>query len=370
MPTLSSTPNKRCIMIQTCMNEKEFEFLTNLLQARGPSGYEEKPQQVFLDYCGQFADDTGSDSYGNSWAAVGPKDAPVILVAGHGDEIGLIVNRVEENGFVRFFAIGGVDPAILIARRVWVQANNGELVAGVVGALPIHLQDKDSADKTPKIWDLFLDVGATSADEAKAMGVSVGCHATLQETWMLMPGNRIVSRALDNRIGVFAAARAIQILAPIADTLPFRVVAVSTVQEEIGAIGAEMVTRRFCPTACIVVDVTHATDVPGCNQNRYGAVSLGRGPTITHGAANHRGLLQHLLQTADQQKINLQHEAANRYTGTDTDHMYRRLEGVPSVLVSLPNRYMHTTAEMSSLDDLVQIPQLVAAAIKTMPTEI
>lgn len=350
---------------QSALRAESFRFLTALLESRGPSGFETEPQQVFTDYTRSFAQSQGTDSYGNAWAAVGPAEAPVVLVTGHGDEIGLIINRVEDNGYLRVFPIGGVDPQTLIARRAWIVGTDGRRHTAVVGALAIHLQDKENP-KVPKLWDLFLDVGADSAAAVAEMGIRVGCWATLQESWQLLPNNRIISRALDNRIGVFAAAETLRLLAEDTAKLQHRVVAVSTVQEEIGGVGAEMVARRLKPSRAFVVDVTHATDVPGANHARHGYCKLGGGPAITHGAANHRALLAHVIRTAEDLKIPLQHEAANRYTGTDTDNIYRRMEGVPSVLVSLPNRYMHTTAEMSSLQDLEQIPRLLAGAIRAL----
>jgi endoglucanase len=226
----------------------------------------------------------------------------------------------------------------------------------------VHLQDRTSERKPPKIEDLFIDCGFTDAAQA-AQAAPIGTPITLASTFTRLGTALATSRVFDNRIGIFSAAETLRRVAKHRKKLRVRLVALSTVQEEIGTVGAEFATRTIDPDIALCVDVCHGTDVPGINQAKYGKVTLGGGPTVTHGTANHPLLVRRLVETARRWGIPLQHEASSRFTGTDTDAIYRATRGIPSALVSLPTRYMHTPSEVIHLGDLEHLVQLLTHTV-------
>ena len=344
------------------MDEKAKAFLFDLLNTPSPSGFEVEGQRKWAGYVRAWADRVESDVYGSVWATLdglGSDEAPRLLLEAHADEIGLMVSHVADDGFLRVRPIGGSDRALARGRRVRVLGSEGP-VMGVVGNTAIHLREKED-EQVPKWHELFVDVGAASADEVAARGIRVGHPAVFDEAVEeLMPG-RLVGRALDNRIGGFIIA---QVLARLAEA-PVRpaatVYALNAVQEEIGGHGAQMATYRLRPTLAVVLDVTHATDSPGIEQTRHGKVTLGGGPSVTHGSSNHPKVVERLLEVAEGEGILLQHEAASRRTGTDTDTIFTTHSGVPSALVSLPMRYMHSTVETVDLEDVERCVRLLTA---------
>jgi len=345
----------------SALHQDAEQFLTRLLERRGPSGFEHDVQQAWIAYVQPHADRIETDAYGNVWAVLEPADAgndiPTVMVTGHGDEIGLMVNLIEASGLVRVVPIGGVDPAVLPGRRV-VLGGAGEPRLGVIGAVPIHLKDRRKEPKPPKIEELFVDFGFADETEA-AEHVRVGEPLTLADTMQHLHGDRVVSRAFDNRVGIFSAAEAFVRAARRKQELRTRLVALSTVQEEIGGAGALTATRSIHPDVAFVVDVTHATDIPGVSEAKHGRVAMGGGPATTHGTSNHRKLIARLTEIAEKHRLPLQYEASSRFTGTDTDQIYKATAGVPSALLSLPCRYMHTPAEVVDLGDLEHLVQLL-----------
>lgn len=339
--------------------------LQELVSLCAPSGYETPVQDLFARTLKGIADELHCDPYGNTWAVLNPprgiKNAPLVMISGHGDEIGLMVKHIEESGLLRVTAIGGVDPKILPSRRVRILTRKGPIL-GVIGATAIHLQDRNEQPKPQKMEELYVDCGFQSREEAIQL-TPVGTPMVVAEDFLLLRNNRAIGRALDNRIGVFTAMEVFQRVARKRNELKVRLVALSTVQEEIGGAGALVVTRTINPDLAFVVDVTHATDTPGISKERFGNVQLGKGPTITHGSVNHPILVDHIKEVARRLRIPLQEEAADRYTGTDTDYIMRSTRGIPSALVSLPNRYMHTPAEMIDLSDLEYLSRLLSSAI-------
>lgn len=344
------------------------EFLERLIETRGPSGFEANVQKVWTSRVRDVADKIHSDAYGNCWAELlpsKPKDnLQTVVVSGHADEIGMMINHFETNGLLRIVPVGGVDAAIMSGRRVIVHTDDGD-IPGVIGAVPIHLQEQKTERKTPTIDRLFVDCGFTSDKEAKKQ-VRIGNVITPADNMMRVGKSRIVARATDNRIGIFSAAEVLRRLAARRKELAVRVVALSTVQEEIGLCGAQFVTRTIQPDLAFVVDVTHATDVPEVSQAKHGKVEMGKGPTITHGTSNHPKLVRRLMDVAAKHKLPLQQEASSRFTGTDTDAIYKATTGIPSALISLPNRYMHTPAEMVDLEDLETLIQLLVATVLSL----
>jgi endoglucanase len=283
------------------------------------------------------------------------------MLEAHADEIGFMINHVTEQGFLHISRIGGSDRAVLRGRRVRILGKNGP-VHGVLANTAIHM--RDTKDEKYSEWhDLVIDIGVGSREDVEARGIRVGHAAVLDEgAEELWPG-RLVGRALDNRIGGFIIAEVMRRLAAEADRPAWTVYAVNAVQEEIGGHGAKMVAYRIAPQAALVLDVTHATDTPGITAAKHGAVKIGHGPTLTHGSANHPRLVERLEDVAADRSITVQHEATSRFTGTDTDDIYISRSGVPSALVSLPMRYMHSPVEMVDLDDVAHLIDLLTAFI-------
>lgn len=341
------------------MRESSLRFLKKLIATPSPPGHEARAQRVWLDYVGEFADETYTDAYGNAVAVLNKGGEPRLMVAGHADEIAMAVNYVDENGFIYVRRLGGVDPAITRAQRIMIHTRRGE-VRGVVGNLAPHLTKDDSEPKPPKIHDLFIDIGARNRKETLRL-VRVGDPITLVDEFELLRNDLAISRAFDNRIGNFAVAESLRLLARNGGKLAPEVSAVSNIMEEVGLFGARQIAYSLKPDVALVVDVTHATDYPGVSKIQHGDIAVGKGPTLTHGGCNHKDVVTRLETVARQMRIPIQHEAISATSGTDTDVIFWTRGGIPSALISLPNRYMHSPVEIVSLKDLAQIPELIAA---------
>jgi endoglucanase len=281
------------------------------------------------------------------------------MLAAHADEIAMTVNFITEQGFIYVRRVGGIDPAITKAQRVTIHSRRGP-VRGVVGNTAPHLTRQEGEPKPPKIHDLFIDIGAASRDEAEKL-VRVGDPITLADEFELLRGDLAIARAFDNRVGTFAVAETLRLLQPHATKLKAEICAVSNIQEEVGCLGARQIAYSLKPDVALVVDVTHATDYPNVSQAQHGDIKIGKGPALTHGGPNHREVVARLEKLAAAERIPLQHEAISSTSGTDTDVIFWTRGGIPSALISLPNRYMHSPVEVVSLKDLVQIPRLMAA---------
>lgn len=340
------------------MRAESLQFLESLVNTPSPSGNEARGQRVWLDYAEPFADETFSDAYGNCVAVLNKGGSPRVMLAAHADEIAMAVNFIDKGGFIYVRKLGGVDAAITKAQRVVIHTKAGP-VKGVVGNVAPHLMKDEGERKAPKIHDLFIDVGASSRREAEKL-VSIGDPITLADQFELLRGDLAVARAFDNRIGTFAVAEALRILSADKRRLKAEVCAVSNIMEEVGLLGARQIAYSLKPDVALVVDVTHATDYPTVNQAQHGDVHVGKGPTLTHGGCNHREVVARLEAVADKRKIKLQHEAMSATSGTDTDVIFWTRGGIPSALISLPDRYMHSPVELVSLKDLEQIPELLA----------
>lgn len=341
------------------MRDESLKFLETLLNTPSPSGHEHRGQRVWLDYVKKFADETYTDAYGNAVATLNKGGSPRIMLAGHADEIGMTVNFINKEGFIYVRKLGGVDPAITKAQRVIIHTKKGP-VKGVVGNIAPHLMKHEPGDrKAPRMEELFIDIGAPNREAALEL-VQIGDPITLAAGFELLRNDLAVSRAFDNRIGTFSVAEALRILSKDRKKLKAEVCAVSNIMEEVGLLGARQIAYSLKPDVALVVDVTHATDSPTVNQCQHGDVKLGKGPAITHGGCNHPEVVARLEEVAEKAKIKLQHEAMSATSGTDTDVIFWTRGGIPSALVSLPNRYMHSPVEVVSLRDLEQIPQLLA----------
>jgi putative aminopeptidase FrvX len=341
------------------MRDQSLTFLKTLVNTPSPVGYEARGQRAWLDYVGQFADETFSDAYGNCVAVLNKGGSPRLMLAGHADEIAMAVNYINEEGFIYVRKLGGVDAAITKAQRVVIHARSGP-VKGVVGNVAPHLMKEEKDAKPPKIHDLFIDIGVENRKEAEKL-VRIGDPITLTDEFDLLRNGLVVARAFDNRIGTFAVAETLRLLKQSKAKPHAEVCAVSNVQEEVGLLGARQIAYSLKPDVALVVDVTHATDYPTVSKAQHGDVKVGRGPTITHGGCNHPEVVLRLEEVAQARKIPLQHETVSSTSGTDTDAIFWTRGGIASGLVSLPNRYMHSPVEVVSLKDLEMIPELLAA---------
>jgi putative aminopeptidase FrvX len=340
------------------MRDESLNFLKTLVNTPSPTGHEVRGQRVWLDYAKKFADETYSDAYGNCVAVLNKGGSPRLMLAAHADEIAMGVNFIDPEGFIYVRKMGGIDPAITKAQRVIIHTRNGP-VKGVVGNVAPHLTKMEDERKLPKMHDLFIDIGVGSAKEAREL-VQIGDPITLNDEFDLLRNDLAVARAFDNRIGTFAVAEALRLLQDSKGKLKAEVCAVSNVQEEVGLLGARQIAYSLKPDIALVVDVTHATDYPTVNKAQHGDTKVGQGPAITHGGCNHAEVVARLEQVAKTKKINLQHEAMSNSSGTDTDVIFWTRGGIPSALISLPNRYMHSPVEVVSLKDLEKIPELMA----------
>ncbi len=342
------------------MRDESLKFLQTLVNTPSPSGHEVRAQRVWLDYVSKFADETYTDAYGNAVAVLNKGGSPRVMLAGHADEIGMTVNFIDKDGFIYVRKLGGVDPAITKAQRVTIHSRKGS-VRGVVGNVAPHLTKGDGDRKSPKIEDLFIDIGVSSRQEAEKV-VQIGDPITLVDEFEMLRGDLAIGRAFDNKIGTFSVAEALRLLSEKKKGgLKAEISAVSNIMEEVGLLGARQIAYSLKPDCAIVIDVTHATDYPTVNQQQHGDVKMGKGPTITRGGCNHPEVVARLEKVARQEGIKLQYEAMSATSGTDTDVIFWTRGGIPSALVSLPNRYMHSPVEMIHLRDLEKIPQLLAA---------
>lgn len=333
-------------------------FLERLLDTPGPSGFESAPARAWREEAARFASVRG-DVHGNSMATVdGGGGGPTIMLAGHIDEIGVIVQHVDDDGYVYVAPIGGWDVQVLVGQRIRFIGADGD-VLGVVGKKPIHLLRADDREKASKLADLWVDIGSTSAKETTAR-LNVGDAGVIDSRMLRFPNNRIVSRSIDDRIGAFVVLEALRRYAEKPGAA--RVVATATTQEEIGyrGGGAGVSAAAIGAQMAIVVDVSFATDHPGIEKKELGHHPIGSGPVLTRGSIISPVAFRLLRETADELSIPYTLQAAGRDTGTDADAIHIAREGIATALVSVPNRYMHSPNELVSLDDVDHTATLIA----------
>ncbi|MDT8436475.1 MAG: M42 family metallopeptidase [Gemmatimonadota bacterium] len=335
------------------------DTLRRLLDAPGPSGFETAAAAAWRDEAERFADRVWSDVHGNSFAEIRPDGAPVVMLAGHIDEIGLIVHYIDDDGFLWVQGVGGWDPQVLVGQRVDILAREGP-VTGVVGRKAIHLIRREDGDKAVKLKELWIDIGAASGDEARAR-VAVGDVAVIRSDTLELANGLLAARSIDDRVGAAVVLEALRLAA--AGDCRARVVAVATVQEEIGYIaggGARTGAYGVRPDVGIVVDVTHATDHPTVDRKEHGDVKLGGGPVLSRGAALNPVVLRRLVEAAEATGIDVQLQALPSMTGTDADAVRMSRAGVATGLVSVPDRYMHSPNQIVSLEDVEKAAELIA----------
>jgi len=348
------------------MTDDDRDFLFRLLESQSPTGFEMPGQRVWAEWIGRHAGGVDCDAYGSTWASLPGAGERVVMLAAHADEIGFMIKHIDDKGFIRLDRIGGSDVATARGRRLSILGDKGP-VSGIIGNVAIHLRRDDSdKEKAPAVHELWVDIGASNAAEVAALGLRVGHPAVYQDGPLELAHRRLVGRALDNRLGGYIIAQAMKRVAAATAKPAFTLVCLNAIQEEIGGHGAMMATYRLRPEVCICIDVTHATDTPGLDPAKHGSVKLGGGPTLTHGTANHPQVVRRLVEVAEQRHIPIQHEASSRFTGTDTDKIFHSRTGVPSALVSLPLRYMHSAVETAHLDDVERCIELLAHFVRSL----
>lgn len=339
-------------------------FLRKYLDNASPTGFESSGQKLWLEYLRPYIDDWSLDNYGTAYGIINPGQEYKVVIEGHADEISWFVNHITDDGFLHVIRNGGSDYQIAPSMRVWVHLRGGGKIEGVFGWPAIHTRTDKDASLVPALDNITIDIGAKDKDEVVAMGIHVGCVVTFQDSFMVLNNRYYTGRALDNRIGGFCIAEVARMLKQNNIKLPYSLYIVNSVQEEVGLRGAEMVAQSIRPNAAIVTDVTHDTHTPLINVRKHGDVRSGNGPTVTYAPAVHQKLLDLIVDTAVEYEIPFQREAASRVTGTDTDAFAYSNGGVPSALISLPLRYMHTTVEMAHKDDVNNLIRLIYLSLQ------
>jgi endoglucanase len=335
------------------------ELLQHLLTATGPSGHETDPARAWREGCSAFADEVRGDHVGSSFARVrGTAQGLTVAVVGHIDEIGLHVSHIDDDGYLRFGQVGGWDPLVLIAQRVVITTRGGK-VPGVIGRKPIHLLKEEDRKRAPELKDLHIDIGAKDGEEARGL-VRIGDVAVIDAGPVELRDGRVISRALDNRVGCYVAAQAARLVSEQGGA-PGDVLALAVAQEETTFAGARTSVFALEPDVAIVVDVTHATDQPGVELGPITKHPLDSGPVIARGTALHPAVFELLHEAAESEGIDFTLESLGRGTGTDADAIHFSRTGVPTGLVSVPCRYMHSPVEMVSLADIEGAARVIAA---------
>jgi putative aminopeptidase FrvX len=338
------------------------ELLSALLTAPGPSGHEEEPARIWREAAAAFAEVT-SDTLGTSFARVRAADgAPTLAIVGHIDEIGIAVTNIEESGLLSFTTIGGISPEMLLGQRFELLTRTGRLVGAVARSRvqPEHIRDRPRVELT----DLHLDIGAKDREEAEKL-VRVGDAAVWNGAPVELPNGRLLSRSLDNRLGAYIALESARRIAEAGDA-QVDVVAVAAVQEEVGLYGARAAAYGLAPQVAIAVDVTPATDYPGGDPRRAGKIELGMGAMIARGPTMNRHVVELLGEVAEAEGIPHAYEVYSRVTNTDADEIHLTREGIPTGLVSIATRYLHSPNEVCDLEDLESIVRLIAGFAKAL----
>ena len=329
------------------------DFLYRYMNANAPTGFEKAGQEIWCEYINPYVDELGSDVYGSAYGLINPGMDYRVLIEAHADEISWYVNYISDDGFIYVIRNGGSDHTIAPSMRVMIHTDKGP-VKGVFGWPAIHTRKGKNLDLAPKLENIFIDIGAKDRKEVEKAGVMVGHVVTFADRFDQLNDRYYYGRAIDNRIGGFMIAEVARMLKEKKVKLPYSLFIVNSVQEEIGLKGAEMIAHTIQPQMALVTDVTHDTSTPLIDKKENGDIRCGRGPVVTVAPAVHNKLLQLVRDVAKKEEIGLQLSAASRSTGTDTDAFAYANGGIPSALISLPLRYMHTTVEMAHIDDINQ----------------
>lgn len=340
------------------------DFLERYLNNASPTGFESGGQRLWLDYLAPWVDTYFTDNYGTAVGVINPDAKYKVVIEAHADEISWFVHYITKDGFIYVRRNGGSDHMIAPSKRVDIHTDKG-IVKAVFGWPAIHVRTSKN-DPTPALDNIFLDCGCATKEEVEALGVHVGCVITYEDEFMVLNRNTFTGRALDNRIGGFMIAEVARLLKEEKVKLPFGLYIVNSVQEEVGLRGAEMIVERIRPNIAIVTDVTHDTQTPLMSKVQSGDVACGQGPVLSYGPAVHNNVLKIILAAAAKAKLPFQRAAVSRATGTDTDAFAYGAAGVPSALISLPLRYMHTTVESVNKKDVENVVRLIGATLRSL----
>ncbi|MCB0374673.1 MAG: M42 family metallopeptidase [Sinomicrobium sp.] len=343
--------------MSSILTATSIRFFEKYLNNAAPTGYELEGQKLWMEYIKPYVDTFITDTYGTAVGVINP-DAPYkVVIEGHSDEISWYVNYITDNGLIYVIRNGGSDHQIAPSKRVNIHTKKG-IVKGVFGWPAIHTRIPGK-EETPKIENIFIDIGAKDKKEVEKMGVHVGCVITYPDDFEIINKNKFICRAIDNRAGGFMIAEVARLLHKNKVQLPFGLYITNSVQEEIGLRGAQMITETIRPNAAIVTDVCHDTTTPMIDKKKEGDIEIGKGPVISYAPAVQHKLRELIISTAEKKKIPFQRLASSRFTGTDTDAFAYSNGGVASALISLPLRYMHTTVEMVHRDDVENVIRLI-----------
>jgi len=333
-------------------------FLEKYLNNASPTGFEASGQKIWLEYLKPYIDEHYVDAYGSVVGIINPKADYKVVIEAHSDEISWFVNYITDNGYIYVRRNGGSDPLIAPSMRVNIHGEKG-IVKGIFGWPAIHVRHEKDRDPMPEMKNIYIDIGCSSKQEVLDKGVNIGSVITFADEMFVLNEKYYVGRALDNRIGGYMIAQVVRKLKENKKKLPFGLYIANCVQEEIGLRGAEMVANAIKPNVAVITDVCHDTQAPLYNKVIDGDFTAGKGPVLTFGPAVQNNLLKMLFEVAEKNQIPYQRAAVSRTTGTDTDSFAYSNGGVPSALISLPLKYMHTTVEMVHKDDVENIIKLM-----------
>ncbi len=344
------------------MRDASFEFLKKLVAAPSPSGYEQPAQRLFRDYVGEFAQ-TSSDVLGNviSFIPGAGEERLRVMLVGHCDEIGFQVKYIDDNGFIWFGAVGGVDPQMTIGQRVDIHSAGGK-VPGVIGRKPIHLLEPKDRESVIKLDNQYIDIGVVNRKEAEEL-IRMGDPITFAAELTTLQGDRMASRGFDDKAGCFVVAEVMRLISQAPEKPPVDLYGVSSVQEEVGLRGGKTSSYSVDPDVGICVEVFFSSDQPDVDKKLNGEISLGKGPVIPRGLNINPFLFDLLTATAAKEEIPVQLIGLPRASGTDANVMQVSRSGVATALVNLPLRYMHSPVEVLAFSDLEQAARLIAATL-------
>ena len=350
------------------IDKKAEKFLFDYLNNASPTGFEAEGQKLWLSYIKPYIDEYHVDNYGTVYGVINPEAEFKVVIEAHADEISWFVSYIGDDGLLNVIRNGGSDHMIAPSKRVNIHTKKG-IVKGIFGWPAIHLRDL-SKDTAPTIKNITIDVGAKDKKEVEAMGIHVGSVVTYEDELMILNKKFYTGRALDNRVGGFMIAEVARLVHESKTKLPFGLYICNSVQEEVGLRGAEMIVNKIKPNIAIITDVCHDTTTPMIDKKANGDFKCGSGPVITYAPAVHNVVRELILDTAEKEKIKFQRDAASRVTGTDTDAFAYTGGGVPSALISLPLKYMHTTVETVAKSDVEDVIKLIFSTLKNITPKI
>lgn len=362
---MAKSKEKKSKAPKSILTDASYTFLKNYINNPSPVGFESSGQKMWLEYIKPFTDSFFTDPYGTAVGVINPTAPFKVVIEAHADEISWFVNYITSDGLIYLKRNGGVDHQIAPSMRVLVHGKKGAVKA-VFGWPAIHTRQNADKETQPKVENLFLDCGASNKKEVEDLGIHIGAVVTYESGYDELAYNYLIGRAFDNRIGGFMIAEVARLLQQNKKKLPFGLYIVNAVQEEVGLRGAEMIARRIKPDVAIITDVTHDTSTPMVSKIIQGETTCGKGPSLTFGPAVHNKLLNVVQDVAEKNKIDVQLHTVSRSTGTDTDSFAYANDGCPSVLISIPLRYMHTTVEMLHKNDIENTVKLMYETLLTL----